>query len=57
MKRTGKRGVGKWQAISWEEAIDLTGKNLLAIKDGKDYDHPPNPGGQRRRTLWLAGFR
>jgi anaerobic selenocysteine-containing dehydrogenase len=33
LKRLGKRGEGKWKAISWEEAIDFTGKNLLAVKD------------------------
>ena len=33
LKRLGKRGEGKWKTISWEEAIDFTGKNLLAVKD------------------------
>ncbi len=33
MKRFGKRGEGKWQAISWHEAIDFTAKSLLNIKD------------------------
>lgn len=33
MKRIGKRGEGKWQTISWEEAIDLIGKNLLKVKN------------------------
>jgi anaerobic selenocysteine-containing dehydrogenase len=33
LKRMGKRGEGKWQEISWEEAMDFTGKNLLAVKD------------------------
>ena len=33
MKRIGKRGEGKWETISWEDAIDLTGKSLAIIKD------------------------
>lgn len=33
MKRTGKRGEGKWQKISWEEAVDYTAQSLLYIKD------------------------
>ena len=33
MKRIGNRGEGKWQAISWEEAIDFTAKSLLAVKN------------------------
>mgnify|MGYP005843089819 CR=1 FL=1 len=33
MKRTGKRGEGKWRRVSWEEAIEFTGKNLVNIKD------------------------
>ncbi len=33
LKRAGKRGEGKWQRISWEEALDETTKNLLHIKE------------------------
>lgn len=33
LKRAGKRGEGKWQRISWEEALDETAKNLLRIKE------------------------
>ncbi|HVO67222.1 MAG TPA: molybdopterin-dependent oxidoreductase [Syntrophales bacterium] len=33
LKRTGKRGEGKWQRVSWEEALDETAKNLLQIKE------------------------
>ncbi len=32
LKRAGKRGEGKWQRISWDEALDETAKNLLRIK-------------------------
>ncbi len=32
LRRAGKRGEGKWQRISWEEALAETASNLLAIK-------------------------
>ncbi len=33
LKRAGKRGEGKWERLSWEEALDETARNLLAIKE------------------------
>ncbi|MDQ5987242.1 MAG: Acetylene hydratase [Syntrophus sp. SKADARSKE-3] len=33
LKRAGERGEGKWQRISWEEALTETAENLLRIKD------------------------
>ncbi|MCP4667856.1 MAG: molybdopterin-dependent oxidoreductase, partial [Deltaproteobacteria bacterium] len=33
LKRTGKRGEGKWQRISWEEALDEAAHNLNRIKE------------------------
>ena len=33
LKRTGKRGGGKWQQISWDEAIAITAKELRRIKE------------------------
>ncbi|MDH7478940.1 MAG: molybdopterin-dependent oxidoreductase [Syntrophomonadaceae bacterium] len=33
LKRAGKRGEGKWQRISWEEALAETAGNLLEIKE------------------------
>lgn len=33
LKRSGKRGEGKWQQISWDEALDETAENLLKIKE------------------------
>jgi anaerobic selenocysteine-containing dehydrogenase len=33
LKRKGGRGEGKWQEISWEEAIALVSENLQAVKD------------------------
>ena len=32
LKRVGKRGEGKFQPISWEEAYDIIAENLLAIE-------------------------
>lgn len=33
MKRVGKKGEGKFERISWEEAYDLIAENLLRIKE------------------------
>ena len=33
LKRKGSRGEGKWQEISWEEAIALVSDNLQAVKN------------------------
>ncbi|NLK51348.1 MAG: molybdopterin-dependent oxidoreductase [Syntrophomonadaceae bacterium] len=33
LKRVGKRGEGKWQRISWNEALQETADNLLQIKE------------------------
>ncbi len=32
LKRVGERGGGKWQRISWQEALEETAENLLSIK-------------------------
>jgi len=33
LKRVGKRGDGKWERISWEEALQYTAENLNKIKE------------------------
>ncbi len=33
LKRIGERGEGQWQRISWDQALDETAQNLLAIKE------------------------
>jgi molybdopterin guanine dinucleotide-containing S/N-oxide reductase-like protein len=33
MKRVGKRGSGKWERISWEQAIDEISRKLINIKE------------------------
>ncbi len=33
LKRIGKRGEGKWQRISWDEAFDICEKRMREIRD------------------------
>jgi anaerobic selenocysteine-containing dehydrogenase len=33
LKRVGERGEGKWQQISWEQALDEIGAKLVEIRD------------------------
>lgn len=33
LKRVGERGEGKWEKISWDEALDLVAQNLQKLKD------------------------
>jgi anaerobic selenocysteine-containing dehydrogenase len=33
LKRSGKRGGGSWQRISWDEALDSVAENLQSAKD------------------------
>lgn len=33
LRRVGKRGEGKWERISWAEALAITAENLLQIKE------------------------
>jgi anaerobic selenocysteine-containing dehydrogenase len=33
LKRVGSRGEGKWEKISWDEALKITGLELTKIKD------------------------
>lgn len=33
LKRIGKRGEGKWERISWDEALAYTAENLIRVKE------------------------
>ncbi|MCU0586880.1 MAG: molybdopterin-dependent oxidoreductase [Syntrophobacteraceae bacterium] len=33
LRRAGKRGEGRWQRISWEEALDETARSLIRIRE------------------------
>ena len=33
MKRVGERGEGKWQRISWDEALDTVAQRITEIRD------------------------
>ena len=51
LKRVGERGEGKWQRISWEQALDETAENLL-----QDQGEARRAGrGVRRRHAEGAG--
>jgi thiosulfate reductase / polysulfide reductase chain A len=39
MRRTGKRGDGRWRQISWEEALKEVASRLVELREGKqNYD-------------------
>lgn len=38
MKRSGERGSGKWQVISWEDAISEVSQKLEALRKNKESD-------------------
>ncbi|MDH5397734.1 MAG: molybdopterin-dependent oxidoreductase [Cyclobacteriaceae bacterium] len=48
MKRVGKRGDGKWERVSWEEALqDISGRIAKAIKEERNNEiayHVGRPG-------------
>ena len=33
LKRTGQRGEGKWERVSWDQALDLVAERLQQVKD------------------------
>ena len=50
LKRTGKRGEGKWKRISWDEALDEIAEKLKAIRDsGHPEDFAFHQGRQRSK--------
>ena len=65
MKRAGERGEGKWEQITWEEAIQITADNLKRLREQygprtiADHQTSPNMGelavGAPSRFLNLLG--
>jgi len=51
MKRTGKRGEGKFERITWDEATDLMVENLTRIKEKTTYWYGTLP----RQSLYSLG--
>ena len=42
MKRVGQRGEGKWQRISWDEALDTIASKIKQAKELRKWDIKPN---------------
>ena len=56
LKRTGKRGEGKWKRISWDEALDEIADRLKKVRDeGKPEEFAFHQGRQRSKDA-LARF-
>ncbi len=52
MKRIGERGEGKWQRISWDEALDTIADRLAGIKEKYGpLSIAASTGGNTRRSL------
>ena len=53
MKRVGERGQNKWEAISWDEAIDLAGEQIAtAVKKFGPYSYWSARGGGGAYIEW-----
>ena len=53
MKRVGERGENRWEAISWEEAVDLAGEQIAtAVKKYGPYSYWSARGGGGAYIEW-----
>ena len=53
MKRVGERGENRWEAISWEEAVDLAGEQITtAVKKYGPYSYWSARGGGGAYIEW-----
>jgi thiosulfate reductase / polysulfide reductase chain A len=57
LRRTGKRGEGKWERISWDEALDEIARRLQAIKDSDGAEAiAMGTGTGRHHIRWVSRF-
>ncbi|MFC2072317.1 molybdopterin-dependent oxidoreductase [Chloroflexota bacterium] len=56
-KRTGDKGEGKWQTISWEQAFDEIAEKLIEIKEKYGGEAIASSGGTNYRTDMSARVR
>ena len=57
LRRTGKRGEGKWERISWDEALGEIAKRLQAIKDTHGAQAiAMGTGTGRHHIRWVSRF-
>jgi len=52
LKRVGKRGEGKWETISWDQAISEIAAKLAAIRDEFGAEAVATAGGTQRTDDW-----
>lgn len=52
LKRVGKRGEGKWEKISWEQAIREISEKLMQIKQESGAEAVATAGGTLRTEDW-----
>jgi anaerobic selenocysteine-containing dehydrogenase len=50
MRRTGERGAGKWEKISWDEALDGIAEKLTQLKDRHGIESFATVHGTGRRS-------
>jgi thiosulfate reductase / polysulfide reductase chain A len=57
LRRTGKRGEGKWERISWDEALGEIAKRLQAIKEAHGAEAiAMGTGTGRHHIRWVSRF-